>query len=92
MNEICRRKTTIVTEEMLPTVTHEISDRRTECRCPAYPLTKDRVIVPNYIQLFIPQTLQKKKKIEGWRREGGKERRNEERKQVEILGIEGEQG
>lgn len=74
LTEISGRK------KMFPTVSHETSDRRTECCRPAYPLTKDRVILPNYFQLFNPQMLQKRKKRageqKGKRREG---RRKESR-------------
>lgn len=78
-------------EEMFPTVSHETSDRRTEQCRPAYPPRKDRVILPNYIQLFIPQMLQIKGRRAG---EEKGESSKEERKgnQVDIAGIEGEQG
>lgn len=93
VNEICWGKKTIVNtmEEMFPTVSHETSDRRTEQCCPAYPPRKDRVILPNYIQLFIHQMLQIKGKRAG-EEKGERSEEGRKGKQVDIVGIEGEQG
>lgn len=80
VNKIWARKRT--TKRMFQTISHRRRDSRSEPCRPAHRPTEDRVTLPNYIQLFIPQMTSKKRKRRAAEEEKGV--RDGEKQEVEF--------